>query len=118
MSGYRPLRLADFRHDTATLAKVATVPGTEAETVANVATVAVSQPENSASDTPSVASVASVAVSREKTAISASGPEAWREAILGLSPDHDPCPGFRPGAWAGVWANALDFIDRHGAEAQ
>jgi hypothetical protein len=47
----------------------------------------------------------------------ASGPEAWREAILGLSPDHDPCPGFRPGAWARVWANALDFIDRHEAEA-
>ena len=117
MTGYRPLRLGDFGHDTATLAKVATLPGAEAETVANVATVAVSQPENSASNTPSVANVASVAVSREKTAILTTGPEGWREAILGLSPDHDPCPGFRPGAWARVWANALDFIDRHGAAA-
>jgi len=41
---------------------------------------------------------------------------AWREALLGLSPDRDPCPGFRPGAWARVQANALDFIERHGAE--
>jgi hypothetical protein len=44
-------------------------------------------------------------------------PEGWREALLGLSPDHDPCPGFRPNTWARIWANALDFIARHGAEA-
>ena len=42
---------------------------------------------------------------------------AWREALLGLSPDRNPCPGFRPGAWARVQANALDCIERHGAEA-
>jgi hypothetical protein len=48
---------------------------------------------------------------------SANASVAWREALLGLSPDRDPCPGFRPGAWARVWSNALDFIDRHGAEA-
>jgi hypothetical protein len=41
---------------------------------------------------------------------------AWREALLGLSPDRDPCPSFRPNAWARVWSNALDFIERHGAE--
>jgi hypothetical protein len=34
-----------------------------------------------------------------------------------LSPDRDPCPGFRPGAWARVQANALDCLDRHGAAA-
>ena len=42
---------------------------------------------------------------------------AWRDALFALSPDRDPCPGFRPGAWARVWSNALDFIDRHGTEA-
>ena len=42
---------------------------------------------------------------------------AWREALLGLSPDRDPCPGFRARAWPRVQANALDFTDRHGAEA-
>ena len=41
---------------------------------------------------------------------------AWREALLGHSPDRDPCPSFRPGAWARVQANALAFIERHGAE--
>ena len=45
------------------------------------------------------------------------GPSAWHKALAHLSPDHDPCPGFRPNTWARVWANALDFIDRHGAEA-
>jgi hypothetical protein len=42
---------------------------------------------------------------------------AWRDALFALSPDHDPCPGFRPNAWSRVQANALDFIERHGAEA-
>jgi hypothetical protein len=41
----------------------------------------------------------------------------WRAALLALSPDHDPCPGFRPYVWARVQANALDFIERHGPEA-
>jgi hypothetical protein len=47
----------------------------------------------------------------------ADGPQGWREALLALSPDRDPCPGFRPDAWARVWAIALDFIDRHGVQA-
>ena len=34
-----------------------------------------------------------------------------------LSPDRDPCPGFRHNTWARVQANALDFVNRHGAEA-
>jgi hypothetical protein len=45
-------------------------------------------------------------------------PQGWRGALLGLSPDHDPCPGFQPDAWARVQANALAFIDRHGDVAQ
>jgi hypothetical protein len=40
-----------------------------------------------------------------------------RVALLGLSPDHNPFPGFRAHAWVRVWANALHFADRHGAEA-
>jgi hypothetical protein len=47
----------------------------------------------------------------------ADGPHAWRDAPLALLPDHDPCPGFRPDAWSRAWSNALDFIERHGAEA-
>jgi hypothetical protein len=30
---------------------------------------------------------------------------AWREALLALSPDRDPCPGWRPGAWVRVRAH-------------
>jgi hypothetical protein len=45
------------------------------------------------------------------------GPQGWRDALLRLSPDRDPCPGFRRNAWVRVWTNALDFIERHGDEA-
>ena len=47
----------------------------------------------------------------------ADGPHAWHDVLLALSPDREPCPGFRPNAWARVHANPLAFIDGHGAEA-
>jgi hypothetical protein len=37
--------------------------------------------------------------------------------LLGVSPDHEPYPGFPSHAWARVWAYALNFLDRHGVEA-
>src|ERR671913_311072 len=96
MTSYRRFDLADFPSAPATLAKVATLQADETRTVANVA---------------------SVARQIAETRILASDPAAWREALLALSPDHDPCPGFRPDAWARVQGNALDFLDRHGEEA-
>jgi hypothetical protein len=48
----------------------------------------------------------------------ADGPVSWREALLALPSDADPCPGWRPDAWARVQAHPLDFIDRQGAEAE
>ena len=42
---------------------------------------------------------------------------AWRDALLALTPDRDPCPGFWSNAWARVQANALAFIEQHGAAA-
>ena len=80
--------------------------------------------------TTSVAGVHGPGERREGCAVSRSTPAtvatlatvsaaavAWRDALFALSPDHDPCPGFRPNAWSRVQANALDFIERHGAEA-
>jgi hypothetical protein len=98
------------RHETCDAATVATVPGAKAETVANAAPQA-PQPENSAPGAPSVAT------SRETPSISASGPAAWREALVALSPDHDPCPGFQSGAWPRVHANALAFVEELGNRA-
>ena len=89
--------------------------------------VPVAEPEpasgtNDANGTPLIymagePSEAARAVAHEAVIGEADAPAAWREALLGLFPDRDPCPGFRPHAWARVWANALDFIDRHGVEA-
>jgi hypothetical protein len=88
--------------------------------------VPVAEPEpangtNDANGTPLIyiagePSEAARAVAHEAVIGEADAPATWREALLGLSPDRDPCPGFRPHAWARVWANALDFIDRHGAQ--
>jgi hypothetical protein len=52
-----------------------------------------------------------------KTPSLATGYVAWLESLLGVSPDHEPYPGFPSHAWARVWANALNFLDRHGVEA-
>jgi hypothetical protein len=46
------------------------------------------------------------------------GPPGWREKLAALDPDTAPCPGFRLDAWARVQANGLDFLHRHGAEAE
>jgi hypothetical protein len=100
------------RHEGCDVATDATVPGTKAEPVASAAPQA-SRPENSAVGAPSVAT------SREAPEILASGPAAWRAALVALSPDRDPCPGFfEPGAWARVRAAALSFVEEYGDRAE
>ena len=115
MSAFQPYRRPFPRVAPATLATFATVHVPEPRSVASVANVAGPQSETDALLARNVATVASVAgVEAETGSTSPDTPAGWREALLALSPDHDPCTGFRPGAWARVWAGALDFIERHG----
>lgn len=41
----------------------------------------------------------------------------WRNAIENLSEHASPCRYLAPAKWAAMRANALAFIDQHGAEA-
>ncbi len=90
-----------------TPATVATVGSSEAPTLA---TLAGGECENA--DAPHHAPGPST-----PAAVAKVGEASWREALLALSPGRDPCPGFRPGAWARVHANALDFVEKHGDKA-
>ncbi len=119
MSAYRPFRREDYGLARAVIAAVAVKPGPEPQNTANTARgiARTSAPE-----------AASPPVARDKPRTDAAlsppppppldGPSAWRDALLALSPDRDPCPGFRLGAWARVQGNARDFLHRHGKEAE
>jgi hypothetical protein len=117
VSTCRPFRREDYGLARAAIAAVAVKPGPEPQNTANTARgiARTSAPE-----------AASPPVARDKPRTDAApsptppldGPADWRAALLALSPDHDPCPGFRPDTWARVWASAPDFLDRHGEEAE
>ncbi|GJE31530.1 hypothetical protein [Methylobacterium oxalidis] len=43
--------------------------------------------------------------------------QTWRDAFSRLKPSSPPCPGLSQTAWLPMYDNALDFLDRFGAEA-
>lgn len=41
----------------------------------------------------------------------------WHSALVAMSPERIPCPGYRPDEWSHTLARALDFLDTFGPQA-